>query len=217
MDFIFDFLINIDSHLLAIVQNYHEWTYLLLFIVIFCETGLVVTPFLPGDSLLFIAGAISAHPDVTINVHLIAIIVIVAAIAGDASNYFIGYFFGDKLSQKSNSRFFKPAYFEKTHNFYSRYGGKTIVIARFIPIVRTFAPFVAGIGKMNYLHFTTYNILGGVFWSIIFCYTGYFFGDMPFMQQNIELLLVAIIFISLLPAIIEIVRAKLNNTKKQPD
>ena len=191
MDFLLDFIFNIDRHLIEIVQTYHAWTYIILFLIIFCETGLVVTPFLPGDSLLFVSGAI------------------VAAISGDSCNYIIGHFFGKKLFGRKNSGIFKQEHLDKTHEFYKKYGGKTIIIARFVPIVRTFAPFVAGMGKMHYYFFMIYNVAGGALWVALFCYAGYFFGDLPFVQNNLKLLIVAIIVISILPAIVEVVRTKL--------
>ena len=208
MEYIVDFILHIDQHMIEMVRNYHAWTYAILFVIIFCETGLVVTPFLPGDSLLFVAGAIAAQPDMPLEVHLLVLIVFVAAVAGDSSNYAIGHFFGRKLFSNPNSKIFKQSYLEKTHEFYKKYGGKTIVLARFVPIVRTFAPFVAGMGKMHYTWFMTYNLVGGALWVAIFCYAGYLFGDLPFVQQNLKILIVAIIVISVLPAVIEVLRAR---------
>ena len=213
MDFIIDFILNIDKHMVEIVNQYHLWTYAILFLIIFCETGLVVTPFLPGDSLLFVAGAISALPDSPLNIHLLVLIVFVAAFIGDSCNYMIGHFFGEKLFRNPDSKIFKRSYLDKTHEFYNKYGGKTIIIARFVPIVRTFAPFVAGMGKMRYAYFIIYNAVGGAAWVAIFCYVGYFFGDLPFVQNNLKLLIVAIILISILPAVIEVLRAKLKSKK----
>ena len=195
MDFLLDFILHIDQYMVMIVRDYHAWTYAFLFSIIFCETGLVVTPFLPGDSLLFVAGAISALPDMPISVHILVIILFAAAVLGDSCNYMIGHFFGRKLFNNPNSRIFKQSYLEKTHEFYKKYGGKTIILARFVPIVRTFAPFVAGMGKMNYYYFMMYNLVGGALWVAVFCYAGYFFGDLPFVQENLKLLIVAIIFI----------------------
>lgn len=213
MEFIIDFILHIDQHLVNIVQTYHLWTYAILFLIIFCETGLVVTPFLPGDSLLFVAGAIAALPEMPLDVHLLVLIVFAAAFLGDSCNYAIGHFFGEKLFSNPDSRIFKRSYLDKTHEFYRKYGGKTIVIARFVPIVRTFAPFVAGMGKMHYTWFITYNALGGALWVAIFCYTGYLFGDQPFVQDNLKLLIVAIIVISVLPAVFEVLRAKMKRTR----
>lgn len=213
MEFIIDFILHIDQHLVNIVQTYHLWTYAILFLIIFCETGLVVTPFLPGDSLLFVAGAIAALPEMPLDVHLLVLIVFAAAFLGDSCNYAIGHFFGEKLFSNPDSRIFKRSYLDKTHEFYRKYGGKTIVIARFVPIVRTFAPFVAGMGRMHYTWFITYNALGGALWVAIFCYTGYLFGDQPFVQDNLKLLIVAIIVISVLPAVFEVLRAKMKNAR----
>ena len=208
MDFIIDFILHIDVHMIAIVQEYHLWTYAILFAVIFCETGLVVTPFLPGDSLLFVAGAIAAQPNMPLEVNILALIVFAAAVLGDSSNYAIGHFFGQRLFSNPHSKIFKQSYLDKTHSFYKKYGGKTIIIARFVPIVRTFAPFVAGMGKMHYYYFMLYNVTGGALWVALFCYAGYFFGDLPFVQQNLKLLVVAIIVISILPAIVEVLRER---------
>lgn len=208
MEFIVDFILHIDQHMVEMVRNYHEWTYAILFLIIFCETGLVVTPFLPGDSLLFVAGAIAAQPDMPLDVHILTLIVFAAAVAGDSSNYAIGHFFGRKLFSNPNSKIFKQSYLDKTHEFYKKYGGKTIILARFVPIVRTFAPFVAGMGKMHYYYFMMYNVVGGALWVTLFCYAGYFFGDLPFVQTNLKLVIVAIIVISILPAVIEVIRAK---------
>lgn len=208
MDFIFDFILHIDQYLIGIVQTYHTWTYILLFLIIFCETGLVVIPFLPGDSLLFVSGAIAALPDTPLEVNLLALILFIASVAGDSCNYMLGHLFGKKLFNGRNTGIFKQKHLDKTHEFYRKYGGKTIIIARFVPIVRTFAPFVAGMGKMHYTYFMIYNLIGGALWVASFCYAGYFFGDLPFVQQNLKLLIVAIVLISILPAVIEVVRAK---------
>ena len=214
MDFIIDFILHIDVHMINIVQQYHMWTYAILFVVIFCETGLVVTPFLPGDSLLFVAGAIAAQPNMPLEVNILALIVFAAAVLGDSSNYAIGHYFGKRLFSNPNSKVFKQSYLDKTHDFYKKYGGKTIIIARFVPIVRTFAPFVAGMGKMHYYYFMLYNVVGGALWVALFCYA---FGDLPFVQENLKILVVAIIVISILPAIIEVVRErrKLKKAKEQ--
>lgn len=214
MDFLLDFILHIDQHLIRIVQDYHLWTYAILFIIIFCETGLVVTPFLPGDSLLFVAGAIAAQPDMPIDIHLLALILFCAAVIGDSSNYAIGHFFGQRLFSNRNSRVFKQSYLDKTHDFYKKYGGKTIILARFVPIVRTFAPFVAGMGKMHYSCFTAFNLIGGGIWVALFSYAGYFFGDLPFVQNNLKLLIIIIIVVSVLPAVIEVIRIKIKSRKQ---
>ncbi len=214
MEFLIDFILHIDQHMVEMVRDYHAWTYAILFVIIFCETGLVVTPFLPGDSLLFVAGAIAAQPNMPITVHLLALIVFAAAVLGDSSNYAIGHFFGRRLFSNPNSKIFKQSYLDKTHEFYKKYGGKTIILARFVPIVRTFAPFVAGMGKMHYYYFMVYNVVGGALWVAIFCYAGFFFGDLPFVQQNLKLLIVAIIVISVLPAVVEVIREKMKLKKE---
>lgn len=213
MEFLIDFILHIDQYMIDLVRDYHAWTYAILFLIIFCETGLVVTPFLPGDSLLFVAGAITAQPNMPIGIQFLVLVLFVAAVLGDSCNYAIGHFFGRKLFHNPNSKIFKQSYLDKTHEFYKKYGGKTIILARFVPIVRTFAPFVAGMGKMHYFYFMTYNVVGGAVWVVLFTCAGYFFGDLPFVQENLKLLIVAIIFISILPAVIEVVRAKLKSRK----
>ena len=208
MEFLLDFILHIDLYLINIIQTYHTWAYIILFFIIFCETGLVMTPFLPGDSLLFIAGAITALPDMPLEINLLTLILLMAAVLGDSCNYMIGRSFGKILCNRNHSIFFKQKYLDKTHEFYRKYGGKTIIIARFVPIVRTFAPFAAGMGKMHYRSFLIYNIIGGALWIALFCYAGYFFGDMPVVQDNLKLLIVAIIVISILPAVFEILRMR---------
>ena len=212
LQLIIDFILHIDHHMVQLVQDYHLWTYAILFVIIFCETGLVVTPFLPGDSLLFVAGAITALPEMPLEIGYLVVVVFTAAVLGDSCNYMIGHFFGKKLFSNPDSRIFKQSYLDKTHDFFRKYGGKTIILARFVPIVRTFAPFVAGMGKMNYYYFMIYNLTGAALWVGIFCFAGYFFGDLPFVQQNLKLLLLAIIVISVLPAVIEVIRARLKKT-----
>ncbi|WP_439153527.1 DedA family protein [Xenorhabdus littoralis] len=212
--FIVDFILHIDAHLAELVASYGDWVYGILFLIIFCETGLVVTPFLPGDSLLFVAGALSALGSNDLNVHIMVILMITAAIIGDAINYTIGRIFGEKLFTNPNSKIFRRSYLDKTHEFYEKHGGKAIILARFVPIIRTFAPFVAGMGKMSYRHFAAYNVIGAFIWVLLFTYAGYLFGDMPIIQQNLKLLIVAIIFISILPGIIEIWRHRRAASKK---
>lgn len=201
-----DFIIHLDAHLSALIQQVGAWTYLILFGVIFCETGLVITPFLPGDSLLFAAGAFAARGDLKI-LPLFGLLAL-AAVLGDTVNYWAGKIIGPKVFQKENSRIFKKSYLERTHSFYEKYGAETIIIARLVPIVRTFAPFVAGIGRMNYGRFLSYNILGGVGWVALFTFGGYFFGNIPFVKKNFTVVIAAIILISLLPAVWEIVKHK---------
>ena len=204
--FIIDFILHIDQHLTELAAQYGVWIYGILFLIIFCETGLVVMPLLPGDSLLFAAGSIAAIGEM--NIHLMVVLLIIAAILGDAVNFMIGKFFGEKLFANPNSKIFKQSHLQKTQQFYAKHGGKTIIMARFIPIVRTFAPFVAGMGHMTYHHFLAYNVIGGVLWVTIFSYLGYFFGNLPIVKDNLSLVLIAIIVLSILPGIIEIIRHK---------
>ncbi|EJL89340.1 DedA family protein [Pantoea sp. BIGb0393] len=204
--FLVDFILHIDVHLAELVAQYGVWIYAILFLILFCETGLVVTPFLPGDSLLFVAGALAALPGNDLNVHLMVTLLVIAAILGDAVNYTIGRLFGEKLFSNPNSKIFRRSYLDKTHAFYDRHGGKTIILARFVPIVRTFAPFVAGMGHMSYRHFALYNVTGALLWVLLFSYAGYLFGDLPIVQENLKLLIVGIIVVSILPGVIEVWR-----------
>lgn len=209
MEFIKDFidiLLHLDKHLAGIIQQYGVWTYLILFLIIFCETGLVVTPILPGDSLLFATGAFTATG--SLDLFTVLILLTVAAILGDTVNYWIGAFIGPKAFQYEKSRLFKKEYLIRTHEFYEKHGGKTIIIARFMPIIRTFAPFVAGIGKMTYAKFLLYNVAGGTLWIALFVLGGYFFGNIPFVKKNFTLVILAIILLSILPGIIEFIRHK---------
>lgn len=215
--FLIDFILHIDVHLAELVAQYGTWVYAILFLIIFCETGLVVTPFLPGDSLLFVAGALSALDTNDVNVHLMVLLLLFAAILGDAVNYSIGRIFGEKLFSNPNSRIFKREYLDKTHAFYEKHGGKAIILARFVPIVRTFAPFVAGMGKMSYRHFAFYNVTGAIAWVLLFTYAGYFFGDLDIVQKNLKLLIVAIIVISILPGVIEILRHRRASAKAKKE
>jgi membrane-associated protein len=201
-----DLFLHLDKHLGELVKEYGTWTYLVLFVIVFCETGLVVTPILPGDSLLFAAGAIAALG--SLNPHLLVVLLTIAAVLGDAVNYQIGRYVGPAVFKKDDSRFFKRAHLEKTHAFYERYGGKTIIIARFVPIVRTFAPFIAGVGQMGYAKFALYNVVGAIAWVVIGVYAGYLFGGLKIVKENFSLIIIAIVFISLLPAAFEYWRAK---------
>ncbi|MFA5645918.1 MAG: DedA family protein [Candidatus Ratteibacteria bacterium] len=207
----FDILFHIDIHLSAIITSYGPWVYGLLFLIIFCETGLVVTPFLPGDSLLFAVGAFASKG--MLCPWTIFILLVVAAIAGDSVNYWIGATFGVRAFGRANARVLNANALERTHAFYEKYGGKTIVLARFVPIIRTFAPFVAGIGKMRYSSFFRYNVVGGVVWVSFFIFLGYFFGNLPVVQENFSLAIIAVIIISLLPAIGEAVRHRREQEK----
>ena len=201
-----DIFIHLDLHLIWLIQHFGVWVYLIVFMIVFCETGLVVTPFLPGDSLLFGLGALAAIGD--LNVAWLLVLLSSAAIAGDTVNYFIGKYVGPKVFHQETSRFFKREYLERTHRFYEKYGGKTIVIARFVPIIRTFAPFVAGIGAMTYSKFIIYNVLGGIAWVAIFIFGGYYFGNLPMVKNNFTLVIMAIIIISVLPGVIEYFRQR---------
>ena len=202
-----DFVLHIDKHLVEIVSEYQTWTYLILFLIIFAETGFVVTPFLPGDSLLFAAGAIIAKPESGLNIFLMCLLLIAAAIVGDMVNYFIGEYIGPKAFS-GKYKLLKKEYLEKTQSFYDKYGGKTIIYARFVPIVRTFAPFVAGIGTMHYGRFASYNVIGAVLWVAGFLFLGYFFGGLPVIKENFSLVIFAIIILSILPPIIEVLRKR---------
>jgi len=209
MDWVFcfiDFFLHLDKYLPLIIQSFGIWAYVIMFFVIFCETGLVVTPILPGDSLLFALGAFAAQG--ALNIQILLILLCIAAVAGDTVNYSIGKFLGPKVFHYPDSRFFKREYLVRTHQFYEKHGGKTIIIARFVPIIRTFAPFVAGIGTMKYLRFISYNIVGGVSWICLFLLAGYYFGGIPAVKQNFTLVIIAIIIISVMPGVIEYVRQK---------
>ncbi|MCG8148519.1 hypothetical protein B8W92_09130 [Moraxella osloensis] len=199
-----DFILHIGDHLQELVKNYGNWIYAILFAIVFCETGLVVLPFLPGDSMLFAAGTIAAVGDM--NIFVLIGLLIVAAVLGDFVNFEIGKHFGQKLFSNPNSKIFKQSYLQKTHDYYERYGGRTIIIARFIPIVRTFAPFVGGMGNMNYAQFARYNIVGAVLWVVSFTTLGYFFGQLPFVKEHFSWIMIAIIVFSVVPMIVEIIR-----------
>jgi membrane-associated protein len=213
--YLIDLFLHLDQHLTEITRDYGVWTYLVLFIIIFCETGLVVTPILPGDSLLFAAGALAALGG--LNVFWLFIILTAAAILGDTVNYWLGHYVGPRIFSKENVRFLNKKHLERTHEFYEKYGGKTIIIARFIPIVRTFAPFVAGIGSMTYWRFITYNVVGAVIWVGICVFAGYLFGNLDFVKKNFSLVILAIIFVSILPIIVELVRNRLANKRAVVD
>ena len=203
----FDFILHIDKHLFEIVNNYHTWAYLILVTIIFCETGLVVTPLLPGDSLLFAAGAIAASGSLDISVMII--LLFIAAFAGDNTNYFIGKFIGPKVFEK-DYKLLKKKYLHKTQDFYDKHGGKTIIIARFMPIIRTFAPFVAGVGTMKYRRFISFSLIGNFLWITGFSLAGFFFGNIPVIKRNFTLVIFAIILISILPPIIAVIKQKMS-------
>ena len=211
-----NFVIHVDQYLRTFVTWGGFWCYFTLFLIIFCETGLVVCPFLPGDSLLFATGAIAATT--TLNIHILAISLSIAAILGDATNYAIGQWFGPRFFKSSHQRWLKPKHLERTHQFFERYGNKTIVISRFVPIVRTLAPFVAGMGRMDYMRFAQFNVIGALLWINSFLYVSYYFGNIPLVQHNFSLVIVLIIVLSILPAIIEIIKVcTMNTMQKEKD
>ena len=203
---IVDIVLHLDRYLGAIIQQYGVWTYSILFVVIFVETGLVIMPFLPGDSLLFAAGTFAALG--ALDLRLLLVILAAAAVIGDTVNYWIGHKIGRRAFTREDARFFKKEYLERTHAFYEKHGGKTIIIARFVPIIRTFAPFVAGIGKMSYGRFLSFNVIGGVGWVVLLTGAGYFFGTIPFVKKNFSVAILAIILISTLPILVEFVRTR---------
>ncbi len=203
--YLVEIFLHLDKYLHVVIQTYGLWTYLLLFLIIFMETGLVVTPFLPGDSLIFAAGTFAALG--ALDVHLLFLLIASAAILGDTANYWIGYFIGPRAFN-SNIRFLKKEYLDRTHAFYEKHGGKTIILARFIPIIRTFAPFVAGVGEMTYWKFISYNIIGGLSWVALFTYGGYFFGNIKFVKENFSFVVLAIILLSVTPGVIEYLKSR---------
>ncbi len=210
---IIDFILHAEDHLTEFIANYGVWIYVLLFLIIFCETGLVVTPFLPGDSLLFTVGAMAARPDMNLRVEIIVPLLLVAGILGDSVNYSIGKWFGPKVFQYEGNRFFKRQHLMKTHAFYEKYGGRAIILARFVPIIRTFAPFVAGVGTMSYGKFFLYNVVGAVLWVGLFVGAGYIFGNIPVIQKNLKLVILAIIVVSVLPIAWEVFKAWMERRK----
>ncbi len=201
-----DFILHIDVHLAELIQTYQGWTSIILFLIIFVETGIVIMPFLPGDSLLFAIGAFTAKG--SFDYWSITTLLLFAAIIGDSLNYAIGKYLGPKVFDREDSVYLKKSHLMKAHAFYEKYGGKTIIIARFVPIVRTFAPFVAGIGSMKYRDFMTYNVIGAVLWIYSFTTLGYYFGSLPFVEKNFKLVMVAIIILSVLPAVIEFLKER---------
>jgi membrane-associated protein len=201
-----DILLHLDKYLDLMIQTMGIWSYVIIFLIIFCETGLVVTPILPGDSLLFAIGTFAAIG--SFDIAAVLVLLTIAAIAGDTVNYWIGNYLGPKVFHYEDSRFFKKRHLERTHQFYEKHGGKTIIIARFIPIIRTFAPFVAGIGSMTYRKFLSYNVVGGFFWIFSLTLAGYFFGNIPVVRENFSLVIVAIVVISVMPGVIEYLRQR---------
>ena len=214
IELILEFALHFDQHLNMFVQNYGIWTYLILFLIIFAETGLVIMPFLPGDSLLFAVGALAAAG--SLDVVWLVVLLSIASIIGDSANYAIGKYFSDKIINKTLGRFIKKKHLEQTHRFYEKYGGKTIIVARFVPIVRTLAPFVAGIGNMSYLKFALYNVLGGILWVGSLVLAGYYFGNIRIIKENFSLVVLGIIFISILPGIIQYALYLIKTKKDKP-
>lgn len=210
---VLDFILHIDRHLVELTGAYGAWVYAILFVIVFCETGLVVTPFLPGDSLLFAVGSLAAIGAMDLLTSII--LLIAAAFIGDTVNYWVGWYVGPKVFHQERSRFLNKEYLERTHRFYEKHGGKTIVIARFLPIIRTFAPFVAGIGQMSYRRFIAYNLGGGVLWVLLFVLGGYFFGTIPIIQRNFSLVIIALVLIPGIPAAVEFVRHVMEQRKKR--
>jgi membrane-associated protein len=211
-----DFILHIDAHLAEIIRDYGVWTYAVLFLIIFAETGLVVTPFLPGDSLLFAAGAFCAKPETGLNVHLMAGLLFVAAVIGDTLNYWIGSKIGPAVFKREDSVFLRRKHLDRAHAFFEKYGGRAIILARFVPIVRTFVPFVAGVGKMTYSRFIAYNIIGAFIWIYFFTYAGFIFGNQPFVQKNFKLVILAIIILSVVPIVYELWRGWREQRKAAP-
>jgi membrane-associated protein len=210
-ELLIDFILHIDQHLNEIIQSFGVWTYAILFVVIFAETGLVITPFLPGDSLLFAAGTFAALG--SLNVFILWLVLFAAAVLGDTVNYWIGNKIGPRVFEQ-DYRFLKREYLEQTQEFYDKHGGKTIVLARFVPIVRTFAPFVAGVGTMNYSRFLAFNVLGAFIWTALFVFLGYFFGNIPIIKENFELAIIGIIMLSVLPMVYEWLKHRGNGKKE---
>jgi membrane-associated protein len=208
---IIDFILHIDKHLEGVINQYHALTYLILFAIIFAETGFVVTPFLPGDSLIFAAGALIAAGNTGLNVYLMALILIVAAFTGNTINYLLGSYLGPKVFREKN-KVLKLSYYLKTKEFFDKHGGKAVIFSRFVPIIRTIAPFVAGVGKMNFLQYSLYNIIGGAAWVLIFLFTGFWLGNIPFVKAHFSLIAIAIILVSVIPPIVTAIRSK----KAQP-
>jgi membrane-associated protein len=203
-----DFIIHIDMHLRSLCASYGVWVYVLLFLIVFCETGLVVTPFLPGDSLIFAFGSLAAIG--ALHVTFGAILLTAAAVTGDTVNYGAGKYAGPKIFREEHARFLNRGYLMRTYGFYERYGGKTIVIARFLPVIRTFAPFVAGIGRMTYSRFILFNVTGGALWVMVFVLGGYFFGNLPLIRENFSLVIFTLILISVLPSVVEFLRMQID-------
>ena len=212
--FLIDFVLHIDQHLQVLCANYGLWVYAILFVIVFCETGLVVTPILPGDSLLFAVGSMAAIG--ALDVTWVILILIAAAILGDTVNYSVGHYVGPRVFHEEQSRFLNKEYLLRTHAFYEKHGGKTIIIARFLPIIRTFAPFVAGIGSMTYPRFLFFNVFGGVLWVLLFVLAGYWFGNIPIVRKNFSMVIIALVLIPGIPAAVEFIRMQMSRRKAKP-
>lgn len=212
-----NFFLHLDENLAGIINMFGVWTYVFLFLIVFAETGLVITPFLPGDSLLFIVGTFAAHSEYNINIWILYFVLLTAAILGDTVNYWLGHHFGARVFSRENSKIFNKAYLEKTRGFYDKHGGKTIIIARFVPIVRTFAPFVAGIGNMHYRTFFLYNVVGAFIWVTSLTFAGYFFGGLSFVKENFETAIFFVIGVSLIPVLFEFIKHKIVHIKKKEE
>ena len=208
LNFLLNFILHLDVHLIAFVNNYGAWTYILLFLIIFCETGIIFTAILPGDSLLFAAGALCANVSDILNVHVLFGLLFTASILGNGLNYFIGKWLGPKVFRSKRSWLFNPKHLDRAHQFFEKYGGKTIIIARFLPIIRTFAPFIAGVGYMTYRQFFVYSVIGAFLWIGILVYGSFMFGNIPIVKEHFSLVIIAIIILSITPAIFEILRSK---------
>ncbi len=207
----FGIVLHLDQHLTVLIQTYGAWVYVILFLIIYCETGLVVTPFLPGDSLLFVAGALAATG--ALDVHGLFALLVLASFSGDNTNYWIGRYLGPRVFKRERSRLLNPARIKRTQRFYEKHGGKTVILARFLPVIRTFAPFVAGIGRMTYSKFLFYSFSGSVFWIGFFIYGGYYFGNIPVVKNNLTLFILGIIVVSVLPGVVQFMRQKFGNAK----
>ncbi len=208
-----DFVLHLDAHLSELAAAYGVWIYAILFLIIYCETGLVATPFLPGDSLLFATGAVASTG--ALNPHIAVTLLLFAPLCGDNTNYWIGHYVGPKVFKKEKSLFFNPEYLHRTHRFFEMHGGKAVIIARFLPIIRTFTPFVAGIGRMKYLKFLLFSVIGAVLWVPTFIYGGYYFGNIPFVKKNFTLVILAIIILSVIPAVVGAIQARRDSRKKR--
>lgn len=217
LHYLINFILHIDEHLIAFVTAYGAWTYALLFLIIFCESGIIFTAFLPGDSLLFATGALTAGMNGVLDIHLLFVLLVIASVSGNGLNYFVGNWIGPRVFRSGNSWVFNKKHIEKAHVFYERYGGKAIIIARFVPIVRTIVPFIAGVGYMKYRQFFIFNLIGALLWIGGLVYGSYLFGNIPFVKQHFSLVILAIIVLSLMPPLIEMIRHRCVRVVRQPE